>query len=36
MGNYEIVITDKTKGVTNKMKELRIELIIIDPVEIAA
>ena len=35
-GNYEIIIRDVTKGITNRMPEIRIELVIIDPEEIAA
>ena len=36
MGNYEIIIRDVTKGITNKMGDIKIELVIIDPEEIAA
>jgi len=36
MGNYTIIINDVTKGVTNKMQEVRVELVIIDPEELAA
>lgn len=36
MGTYEIIVRDITKGVQNKMKDMKIELVIIDPVELAA
>ena len=35
-GNYEIIIRDVTRGITNKMPEMKLELVIIDPEEIAA
>jgi hypothetical protein len=36
MGTYEILVRDVTKNVTNKMHDIKIELVIIDPEEIAA
>jgi hypothetical protein len=36
MGTYEIIVKDVTKGITNKMNTIKIELVIIDPEEIAA
>jgi hypothetical protein len=36
MGTYEIIIRDVTKGLQNKMPDIKIELVIIDPEEIAA
>jgi hypothetical protein len=35
-GQYEIRIRDVTKGITNKMNDLKIELTVIDTEEIAA
>lgn len=35
-GSYEICVRDITKSVENKMSEVKIELVIIDPEEIAA
>ena len=36
MGKYEILIKDVTKGITKKMNDLKVELTIIDPEELAA
>ncbi len=36
MGTYEIIIKDVTKGITNKMNDIKVELVIIDPEELAA
>ena len=35
-GVYQIIIRDITKGISNKMEDVTIELTIIDPEEIAA
>jgi hypothetical protein len=35
-GNYEILVRDVTRGVQNKMSDLKIELVIVDPEEILA
>ncbi len=35
-GVYELTITDVTRGITNKMPEVKVEITIIDPEEILA